>query len=291
LKQFHLHLVSDATGETLDAVAKAALVQFEGVHPIIHPWSTVRSLGQIERVLQEVKATSGIVIFTLVKTELRNALMDGCNAQQIPCVPVLEPIIGALGNFLGVESQHRPGLQHAMDEDYFGRLEAMKFTMEHDDGQLPEDLDLADIVLVGVSRTTKTPTSIYLANRGIRVANVPIVPDCPLPRQLGEVGDKCFVVGLTISPDRLVPVRRSRLLSLRQEDTEYVDPERVREEVTHARRLFSREDWPVIDVTRKSIEETAAAVINLRARRSESGGVSLAEMGESPNSGPDPDNA
>ncbi len=272
-KQFHLHLVSDSTGETLDAVAKAALVQFEGVRPILHPWSSVRSLGQVERVLQEVKVTSGIVIFTLVKTELRDALMEGCNKLQTPCVPVLDPIIGALGTFLGVESQHRPGLQHAMNEDYFGRLEAMKFTIEHDDGQNPEDLDLADIVLIGVSRTTKTPTSIYLANRGFRTANIPIVPDCPLPRQLEELGANIQVVGLIISPDRLVPVRRSRLLSLRQEDTDYVDPERVRDEVNYARRLFSRKSWPVIDVTRRSIEETAAEVINLRARRAESGNV------------------
>ncbi len=253
-KQFHLHLVSDSTGETLDAVAKAALVQFEGVRPILHPWSSVRSLGQVERVLQEVKVTSGIVIFTLVKTELRDALMEGCNKLQTP-----------LGTFLGVESQHRPGLQHAMNEDYFGRLEAMKFTIEHDDGQNPEDLDLADIVLIGVSRTTKTPTSIYLANRGFRTANIPIVPDCPLPRQLEELGANIQVVGLIISPDRLVPVRRSRLLSLRQED--------VRDEVNYARRLFSRKSWPVIDVTRRSIEETAAEVINLRARRAESGNV------------------
>jgi len=273
VNQFHLHLVSDSTGETLDAVAKAALAQFDGVRPIIHPWSSVRSLGQVERVLQEVKATSGIVIFTLVKNELRDALMEGCSKFQITCVPVLDPIIGALGTFLGAESQHRPGLQHAMDEDYFGRLEAMKFTIEHDDGQCPEDLDLADIILVGVSRTTKTPTSIYLANRGYRTANIPIVPNCPLPRQLEGVGDSVQVVGLTISPDRLVPVRRSRLLSLRQEDTDYVDPERVREEVTHARRLFSKKSWPVIDVTRRSIEETAAEVINLRARRAESGDV------------------
>lgn len=270
IKQFHLHLVSDSTGETLDGVAKAALAQFEGVRATIHPWSTIRTRGQIGRVLQEIKATSGIVIFTLVKTELRDSLVEGCARLNIPCVSVLDPIIGAMGGLLGIESQHRPGLQHAMDEDYFGRLEAMKYTIEHDDGQVPEDLDLADVILVGVSRTTKTPTSIYLANRGIRAANVPIVPDCPLPAQLEEVGPETLIVGLTISPDRLVPVRRSRLLSLKQEDTSYVDPERVRDEVTFARRLFSSKGWPVIDVTRRSIEETAAAVINLRARRAES---------------------
>lgn len=269
-KKFHLHLVSDSTGETIDAVAKAALAQFEGVQAVFHPWSTIRSKGQVDRVLQEIKATSGIVIFTLVKTELRDSLVEGCSRLKIPCVSVLDPIIGAMGSYLGVESQHRPGLQHAMDENYFGRLEAMKYTMDHDDGQVPEDLDLADVILVGVSRTTKTPTSIYLANRGIRAANVPIVPDCPLPQQLNEVGPDTLIVGLTISPDRLVPVRRSRLLSLKQEDTAYVDPERVQDEVTFARRLFSSKGWPVIDVTRRSIEETAAAVINLRARRAES---------------------
>jgi len=271
MQKFHLHLVSDSTGETLDAVAKAALVQFQGVQAVLHPWSSVRSRGQVDRVLQEVKATSGLVIFTLVENDLRDVLVEGCGRLQIPCVPVLDPIIGALGNYLGIESQHRPGLQHAMNEDYFGRLEAMKYTMDHDDGQNPEELDMADIVLVGVSRTTKTPTSIYLANRGYRTANIPIVPDCPLPMQLEELGQSGLIVGLTISPDRLVPVRRNRLLSLRQEDTAYVDPERVQEEVNYARRLFSKNSWPVIDVTRRSIEETAAAVLNLRARRAESG--------------------
>ncbi len=271
MEQFHLHLVSDSTGETLDAVAKAALAQFEGVRAILHPWSTIRSRGQVDRILQEVKATSGLVIFTLVETDLRDALIDGCGRLQIPYVAVLDPIIGLLGNYLGIESQHRPGLQHAMNEDYFGRLEAMKYTMDHDDGQNPEDLGLADVVLVGVSRTTKTPTSIYMANRGYRTANIPIVPDCPLPQQLDELGPGGLIVGLTISPDRLVPVRRNRLLSLRQEETSYVDPECVKEEVVYAQRLFSEKGWPVVDVTRRSIEETAAEVINLRARRAESG--------------------
>lgn len=270
MKQFHLHLVSDSTGETLDAVAKAALAQFEGVRAIFHPWSTIRNRGQVDRILQEARATAGVVIFTLVETDLRDALVDGCGRLQIPCVAVLDPVIGALGNYLGIESQHRPGLQHAMNEDYFGRLEALKYTMDHDDGQNPEGLGLADVVLVGVSRTTKTPTSIYMANRGYRTANIPIVPNCPLPRQLEELGPATLIVGLTISPDRLIPVRRNRMLLLRQEETSYVDPEHVQKEVIYARRLFSTKGWPVIDVTRRSIEETAAEVINLRARRAES---------------------
>ena len=269
-KSFHVHLVSDATGETLNSIANAALVQFEGATADVHMWALVRSKGQIERILQAIKANPGIVLFTLVDRELRDVLQEGCRRLQIPCVAVLDPVFAALAAYLGAESRGLPGRQHTMDAHYFERIEAMHFTMAHDDGQSTGDLNQADVVLVGVSRTSKTPTCIYLANRGIKAANVPMVPDVPLPAELNSLTHP-LVVGLTTSADRLVQVRRNRLLSLNQHsDTDYVDIEAVKSEVAAARRLFAKHGWPVIDVSRRSIEETAAAILNLHKRRSES---------------------
>ncbi|HUN53288.1 MAG TPA: pyruvate, water dikinase regulatory protein [Candidatus Sulfotelmatobacter sp.] len=268
-KSFHVHLVSDATGETLNSVANAALVQFEGAAAAVHMWALVRSKGQIDRILQAIKTNPGIVLFTLVDRELRDVLMEGCRQLQLPCVAVLDPVFAALAAYLGSESRGLPGRQHTMDAHYFERIEAMHFTMAHDDGQLVGDLNQADVVLVGVSRTSKTPTCIYLANRGIKAANVPMVPNVPLPPELGSLTHP-LVVGLTTSADRLVQVRRNRLLSLNQHsNTEYVDLETVKIEVASARRLFAKHGWPVIDVSRRSIEETAAAILNLYKRRSE----------------------
>lgn len=263
VKHFHLHLVSDATGETLNSVAQAVLVQFENAAPDIHMWTLVRSPGQIDRVIQAIEGQPGIVLFTLVNKELREQLQEGCRRLQQRCIAVLDPIFAALANYLGSESRALPGRQHVMDAHYFDRIEAMHYSMAHDDGQLAHDLDEADVVLVGVSRTSKTPTCIYLANRGLKAANVPIVPGVPLPDELSRL-TRPLVVGLTTSPDRLVQVRRNRLLSLNQaEETDYVDIETVKNEVAAARRLFTRRGWPVIDVSRRSIEETAAAVLNL----------------------------
>jgi regulator of PEP synthase PpsR (kinase-PPPase family) len=266
-KSFHLHLVSDATGETLTSVANAVLVQFEDAAAEVHMWALVRSKGQVERIVQALKSNPGIVLFTLVDGELRNALQEGCRRLQVPCIAVLDPVFAALANFLGAESRGLPGRQHTMDAHYFERIEAMHFTMAHDDGQLAGDLDKADVVLVGVSRTSKTPTCIYLANRGIKAANVPMVPNVPLPPELENLTHP-LVVGLTTSADRLIQVRRNRLLSLNQQsDTDYVDLDAVKSEVTAARRLFAKHGWPVIDVSRRSIEETAAAILNLYSRR------------------------
>jgi len=260
----HLHLVSDATGETLESVVKAALAQFEGVDVAKHYWPMIRSPKQMRRVMEDIAERPGLVLYTLVNETIREVLQEKCRDVGLVSVSVLDPVIQALQPFLGAKVLGKPGQQHAMDAAYFKRIEAMQFTLAHDDGHLPADLDEADIVIAGVSRTSKTPTSMYLANRGYKTANIPLVPDAPIPKHLFEP-TRAFVVGLTTSPDRLVQVRKNRLLALNEKKpTSYVDADRVREEVTFARRLFSKHGWPVIDVTRRSIEETAAAILSLR---------------------------
>jgi len=264
---FHLHLVSDATGETLNMVARAACAQYEDARPIEHVYALVRGPRQLERVLAEIENAPGIVMFTMVNDELRSRLEKRCAELQTPCISVLDPAMLALGKYLGKESSHKPGSQHIMDAEYFDRIAALNYTMAHDDGQSAGDLDDADIILLGVSRTSKTPTCIYLANRGIKAANIPIVPGAPLPPDL-ETAEKPLIVGLTTSPDRLVQIRKNRLLSLHENtDTDYVAPDVVADEIAFARKLFARNSWPVIDVTRRSIEETAAAVLNLYNER------------------------
>jgi hypothetical protein len=267
--KFHLHLVSDATGETISAVAKATLVQFEAAEPIEHLWTMVRSKSQLAHVIESIAENPGLVLFTIVDHTLREYLIDECRRRQIASVSVLDPVLAALGAYLGAKVQERPGRQHAMDADYFQRIDAMHFCMSHDDGQGLDHVAEADVVLVGVSRTSKTPTCIYLANRGIKAANVPMVPNLPFPDTLGSDSDQ-LVVGLTASPERLVQIRRNRLLALSADaETDYVNIEAVKKETTDARRMFADRGWPVIDVTRRSIEETAAAVMTLLARRAE----------------------
>lgn len=264
---YHLHLLSDATGETINAVARACLVQFQGVEPIEHVWSLIRTRGQMEKALRGIEENRGPVLFTLVNEQLRTLLIDGCRRLDVPCIPVLDPVIHRLASCFGVAISGQPGLQHALDAEYFGRMDAMNFALSHDDGQLQDELEIADVVLVGVSRTSKTPTCIYLANRGIKAANVPVVPGCPLPEQLLSAR-RPLVVGLTKDPGRLVQVRRNRLrmIAAGQDDTDYVDLDSVREEVAVARKLCRQYGWPVIDVTRRSIEETAATIMSLITR-------------------------
>ena len=263
LRQFHLHLVSDATGETIHSVARACLSQFEGVEPHEHHWTLVRTTGHVEKVLASVTDNPGVVMFTIVNATLREALQDGCRRLGVPCIPVLDPVIATLATYLGLESRGEAGRQHVLDSQYFERIDAMTFALNHDDGQGLWNLHNADIVLVGVSRTSKTPTSMYLANRGLKVANVPLVPGVePPPELFAASGNGPFIVGLTKTPERLIQLRRNRLRLLAQEDdTDYVHLETVREEVANARRLFARNNWPVVDVTRRSIEETAAAIL------------------------------
>ena len=270
--RLHLHLLSDSTGETLDNIAKAGLAQFEGADVSKHFWPMVRSAGHLDRVLVEIAARPGPVVYTLVNPDIRARLETRCCALGIATVAVLDPLIDALSAVLGQQADAKPGRQHILDAAYFDRVEAIHYTIAHDDGVGAEDWEEADIVLAGVSRTSKTPTSIYLANRGYRAANIPLVPSSPPPANLFTLA-KPLVVGLTTSPDRLIQIRRNRLLSLNQApETAYVDQDQVAAELAMARRMFSDNGWPVIDVTRRSIEETAAAIINLVTEREEAKG-------------------
>ncbi len=269
----HLHLVSDATGETINSVARACLVQFKGVEPVEHIWALIRTRKQMEKTIVGIERHPGPVLFTLVNDELRSSLLEGCRRLGVPCIPVLDPVIHALAAYFGVGISGQPGLQHALDTHYFERIDAMNFALAHDDGHATAQLTEADVILVGVSRTSKTPTCIYLANRGIKAANVPIVPGLPLPRELFQA-TRPLIVGLTKEPARLVQVRRQRL-NLKETDpaeSDYVDLESVRREVIEARRLFTRQDWPTIDVTRRSIEETAATIMTYLSRHRVEGG-------------------
>ncbi len=261
--RLHLHLLSDSTGETLENIAKAALAQFDDVETLRHFWPMVRSEAHLERILQEIAQNPGLVIFTLVNSDIRRTLEARCRAMGLPAIAPLDPVSHALSNLLGQEAKARPGRQHMLDAAFFARVDAIQFTIAHDDGVGAEDWEDSDIVLVGVSRSSKTPTSIYLANRGFKVSNIPIVVEAPPPPELFQLRHP-LIVGLTTSADRLVQIRRNRLLSLNQnQETSYVDQDSVQREIAYARRMFADNDWPVIDVTRRSIEETAAAIIQL----------------------------
>ena len=260
---FHVHLVSDSTGETLNALARAACARFTNVLPIEHIYALVRSHRQLERALEEIANAPGVVLHTIIDGGLRGALESGCQKMDMPCIAALDPLVSALSRYLGAPLSTQVGAQYALDADYFNRMDALNYALAHDDGQGGQDLERADVVLVGVSRTSKTPTCIYLAHRGVRAANVPLVPAGEVPPRLKGL-ERVPIVALTLAPDRLLEVRRNRLKSLneRREST-YVEPDAVRHEVIQARRLFERQGWPVIDVTRRSVEETAAAVINI----------------------------
>ena len=265
---FHLHLVSDSTGETLVTVARAAAVQYVGMAPIEHIYPAVRSPYQLDRVLADIETEPGVVLYTLLDGELTTRLEDKCRDLGLPCLSILGPVLSLFQSYLGTESTYRVGAQHVLNAEYFRRIDAVNYTMMHDDGQLTDELEDADVILVGVSRTSKTPTSIYLANRGVKAANIPLVPDIPLPPALMSARNP-LVVGLIATPERIVQIRENRLLGLKayQHDNRYVDHMVVSEELTFARRLCAKQNWPIIDVTRRSIEETASAIIALLADR------------------------
>ncbi len=266
--QFYLHLVSDATGTTLLGLARACLAQFEGIEPIQKFWPLIRTQKQLDKVISRIEINPGPVIFTMVNKEMRRRLTDRCDELHIPCVAVLDPIIRNLSSYLSMSAQGVPGLQHTMDDAYFQRVSAIDFAMRHDDGKQLKDLETADIILIGVSRTSKTPTSIFLARRGIKVANIPLVPDVNISLEHFEFS-KPMYVGLNASSARLMHLRRSRLKSDNKEIQQkfeknlYLDEEKIKEEIRNARRLFSKYDWPVIDVTKRSIEETSAEILAL----------------------------
>jgi [pyruvate, water dikinase]-phosphate phosphotransferase / [pyruvate, water dikinase] kinase len=264
-----MHLISDATGETLNTVARAAMAYYGDYQPLEHIYALVRTPKQLQRVLREIEEQPGVVLFTLIDKELRTQLETRCTELTIPCISILDPVIASLAQYLNAQSRPQLGGQHALNAEYFKRIDALNFTMAHDDGQHTADLDQADVVLTGISRSSKTPTSIYLANRGIKTANVPIVPNIPVPKEL-ETTTRPLVVGLVASAERIAQIRRHRLLSMNDStETDYADQQAITIELAHMRKLCARHGWPVIDVTRRSIEETAAAIINLMRERLE----------------------
>lgn len=270
IREFRMYLVSDATGTTLQGLARAALSQFEGINPVERFWPMIRSEMQLDRAIADIEKSPGPVLFTFVDKKLRRKLQSACAALEVPCMPVLDPILRTMSSYLGLPSQGVPGLQHSLDEEYFKRIDAVDFALTYDDGQMIEGLEDADVILVGVSRTSKTPTCIFLARRGIKAANIPLVPNVSFPEEKIVQMDKPLVIGLTESPKRLENLRRSRLQAdgdhKHYEANEYLDLEKIEDEIRHARRLFSKYKWPVIDVTRKSVEETTAEIYALFQR-------------------------
>lgn len=264
---FHLHLISDATGETLLAAGRAASAQYKHARAIEHIYPLIRTDKQLVRVFEDIEAEPGIVLYTVVDPHLSQIIDRRCQELGLPHVSVLEPVLGVFQAYLGAPAGRRVGAQHQLDAEYFRRIDALNFTMEHDDGQLPMDMDDADIVLIGISRTSKTPTSIYLANRGIKTANIPIVIGVPLPDALIHA-KKPLIVGLIATAERISHVRQNRLLgtTLGFSPDGYADRSLIAEELTYARQLCTRHGWPMIDVSRRSIEETAAAILALRGR-------------------------
>lgn len=261
-RKFHVHLVSDSTGETLGEVMRASVAQFDGVEVIEHLYALVRSPRQMDRALEEIERAPGVVMYTVVSADMRRRLEDHCQKVGIPAIAILDPIIATLSGYLALPPSSRAGAQHDLDAQYYERIEALNYAILHDDGQ-GGNLEGADVVLLGVSRTSKTPTCIYLAHRGVKAANIPLVRGGETPP--GVIGlKKPLIVGLTASPERIVQIRRNRLLSLNEgRDTDYVDDVSVKDEIIAAKRMFARHGWPTIDVTRRSVEETAAKILNL----------------------------
>ena len=261
---FNVHLVSDSTGETLNAIMRAACAQFENVEPLEHFYYLVRSEKQLSRVLDSIERAPGVVWFTISDFRLREILETFCQRNNIPFMAVIDRSIAMLSRHLGVMPTGRIANQHKLDQDYFRRIEALNYTLAHDDGQNVEGLRSADVILLGVSRTSKTPTCVYLGNRGVRAGNIPLVPGVSIPDFIEELDRENgpVVIGLKVNPERLVEIRRQRLLALNEtSQSDYADEDAVRAEVTEANRLFQRNNWKTIDVSRRSVEETAAAIL------------------------------
>ncbi|HMM63978.1 MAG: pyruvate, water dikinase regulatory protein [Mesorhizobium sp.] len=262
---FHLHLISDATGETLLAAGRAASAQYKDARAIEHIYPLIRTERQLMKVFDDIEEEPGIILYTVVDQTLARRIDERCASMGLPCVSVLEPVLAVFQSYLGAPAGRRVGAQHVLDAEYFRRIDALNFTMEHDDGQLPADMDEADIVLIGISRTSKTPTSIYLANRGIKTANIPIVLGVPMPESL-IAANKPLIVGLVATAERISQVRQNRVLgsTAGYDSAGYVDRATISEELAYARQICTRHGWPMIDVSRRSIEETAAAIVALR---------------------------
>jgi regulator of PEP synthase PpsR (kinase-PPPase family) len=264
---FHLHLISDATGETLIAAGRAASAQYKDARAIEHIYPLIRTAKQLANVFEDIELEPGIVLYTLVDQDLARMIDERCATMGLPCVSVLEPVLTVFQSYLGTPAGRRVGAQHVLDAEYFRRIDALNFTMEHDDGQMPYDVEEADVILIGISRTSKTPTSIYLANRGIKTANIPVVLGVPMPESLVKA-ERPLVVGLIATAERVSQVRQNRVLGSSSgfDVQSYVDRAAISEELAYARQICSRHGWPMIDVTRRSIEETAAAILALRGK-------------------------
>ncbi len=267
---FHMHLISDATGETLITAARAVASQYTNSTAIEHVYPLVRRQSQLVKVIESIDREPGIVLYTIVDTQIASALEISCTKMGIPYVSLLKPVSKLFKSYLGSPTQQKVGAQHVLDNDYFNRIEALDFTMAHDDGALPSNIEDADLILLGISRTSKTPTSIYLANRGVKTANVPLVPNIPLPASIINA-KKPLIVALIATADQIYHVRQNRELGENAVlgDDSYTNRASIAEELSHTRKLCKQNNWPLIDVTRRSIEEASATIMELRSRHLE----------------------
>ena len=262
---YQIYLISDSTGETLDRIFLALKAQFKNIEYKVHSYSFTRTENQILKILEDAKKNeNSVILYTIVDNNLAKNLANVSNEKKIPCFGVLGNLILNFSKILNQKASHEPSGQHALNEEYYDRIEAIQFTMNHDDGNLTNDIEKSDIVLVGVSRTSKTPTSIYLANKGLKTSNIPLVNENSLPKKLRENPQITCVVGLNTEPDRLVDLRKNRMNSLKEtENIKYTNIENIKKEILNAKKTFQKYRWPSIDVTRKSVEETAASIIKI----------------------------
>ncbi len=265
INTYQIYLISDSTGETLDRIFLALKAQFLNIEYKVHSYSFTRTENQILKILEDAeKNTSSIILYTIVDNNLAKYLANISEDKKIPCFGVLGNLILNFSKILNQKATHEPSGQHILNEEYYDRIEAIQFTMNHDDGNLINEVEKSDIILVGVSRTSKTPTAIYLANKGFKTSNIPLVNENSLPEKLKQNPQITCVVGLSTEPERLVDLRKNRMSSLREtENIKYTDLENIQKEVLEAKRTFQKYKWPLIDVTRKSVEETAASIIKI----------------------------
>ena len=262
---YQIYLISDSTGETLDRIFLALKAQFKNIDYKVHSYSFTRTENQILKILEDAKKNeNSVILYTIVDNNLAKYLANVSDEKKIPCFGVLGNLILNFSKILNQKASHEPSGQHVLNEEYYDRIEAIQFTMNHDDGNLINDIDKSDIILVGVSRTSKTPTSIYLANKGFKTSNIPLVNENSLPKKLRENPQITCVVGLNTEPERLVDLRKNRMSSLKEtENTKYTSIENIKKEIMDAKKTFQKYRWPSIDVTRKSVEETAASIIKI----------------------------
>ena len=262
---YQIYLISDSTGETLDRIFLALKAQFKNIEYKVHSYSFTRTENQILKILEDAKKNeNSVILYTIVDNNLAKYLANVSDEKKIPCFGVLGNLILNFSKILNQKASHEPSGQHVLNEEYYDRIEAIQFTMNHDDGNLISDIDKSDIILVGVSRTSKTPTSIYLANKGYKTSNIPLVNENSLPKKLKDNPQLTCVVGLNTEPERLVDLRKNRMNSLKEtENTKYINIENIKKEIMDAKKTFQKYRWPSIDVTRKSVEETAASIIKI----------------------------